>query len=536
MILLMRLPVALLLAVALILSVSAGMLTADEVAKQVDQALAADLFDENTKLAPRAGDATFARRVWLDIVGDIPTPEELTAFLLDPAPAKREALVAKLLANPHYGLNWSRYWRDVILFRALDERAQLVANPLEADLGKWLNENRSWNEIASEFITSHGDVREVGGTAIMMAQDGQTEEIAAEVSRIFLGVQIQCAQCHDHPYDRWKREQFHELAAFFPRVTVRPVRDLTKRSFEVVGQDRFRRSPRGNNVERQPTAEHLMPDLEDPEAPGTPMEAKFFLTNSTIPWGTSDEQRRLQLASWLTENEWFATAVVNRLWAELVGEGFYTPIDDIGPDREPTAPTAVKLLSEQFRISGYDMKWLIATICQTEAYQRESRPRRELDETPFTANVPQRLRGDQLYNAMLSALDSAEQAPNPQQLLRGRRGTPRGKFGETFGYDPSMGREEAVSSIPQILALMNSGDVNRAVVKNRQNALGELLGTIPDDDDLTRELFLRCLCREPMKKEIGAVRKHLKGANNRREAYEDLAWSLVNSAEFQHRN
>ena len=250
------------------------------------------MFDENTKLAPRTDDATFARRVWLDIVGDIPAPEELTAFLLDPAPDKRAQLVKKLLADPHYGLNWARYWRDVILFRALDDRSQLVANPLEADLGKWLNENRPWNQIATEFVTAHGDVREVGSTAIMMAQDGQTEEIAAEVSRIFLGVQIQCAQCHDHPYDRWKREQFHELAAFFPRVTVRPVRDLTKRSFEVVGQDRFGRNGRAMNPANRATAEHMMPDLEDPQAPGTQMEPKFFLTSTTVPWGTTDEQRR----------------------------------------------------------------------------------------------------------------------------------------------------------------------------------------------------------------------------------------------------
>lgn len=507
-----------------------------DVARQVDQSLAAELFDEQTKLAPRTDDATFARRVWLDLVGDIPTPEELTAFMLDPAKDKRTKLVAKLLASPHYGLNWARYWRDVILFRALDERSQLVANPLEADLGKWLNENRSWNRIATEFITSHGDVREVGGTAIMMAQDGQTEEIAAEVSRIFLGVQIQCAQCHDHPYDRWKREQFHELAAFFPRVTVRPVRDLTKRSFEVVGQDNFRRRPRGNNVERQPTAEHMMPDLEDPQAPGTQMEAKFFLTSSTVPWGTTDDQRRMQLATWLTENEWFATAVVNRLWAELVGEGFYTPIDDIGPDRESTAPETVKLLSKAFQESGYDMKWLIATICETEAYQRQSRPRREMEETPFTANVPQRLRSDQLYNALLSALDMAEQSPKATQLLRGRAGTQRGKFDDVFGYDPSVPREEAVSSIPQVLALMNSGQVNQAVRTNRYTALKELLDTIPNDDELTTEIFLRCLCRQPTKKEIGAMRKYTQGANNRREAYEDLAWSLVNSAEFQYRN
>lgn len=507
-----------------------------EVAAQVDRAIADELFNTQTELAPRTSDATFARRVWLDIVGDIPTPEELTAFLIDPDDDKREKLVTKLLADEYYGQNWARYWRDVILFRALDERANLVANALEADLGDWLNENRPWNEIATEFITAHGDVREAGGTAIMMAQDGQTEEIAAEVSRIFLGVQIACAQCHDHPYDRWKREEFHELAAFFPRVTVRPVRDLTKRSFEVVGQDRFRRAPRGNNAEKQPTAEHAMPDLENPQAPGTPMEAKFFLTSATVPWGTTDEARRMQLADWLTENEWFATAVVNRLWAELVGEGFYTPIDDIGPDKEPTAPSAVKLLADEFRASGYDLKWLIATIMETEAYQRESRPRRELADTPFTANVSQRLRSDQLFNALLSALDSSESGPDRGQYARGRLNSPRAQFADVFGYDPSIPREEAVQSIPQVLAMMNSGPVNRSVISNRTNAMRELLETIPDDEELTTELYLRCLCREPTKKELSKIRQYRKNVSNRREAFEDIAWALVNSAEFQYRN
>jgi hypothetical protein len=527
------------LILTLLLCIASQVASASEpsdVAARIDQAIADELFNTQTELAPRTNDATFTRRVWLDIVGDIPTPEELTAFLIDPATDKREKLVAKLLANEYYGQNWARYWRDVILFRALDERANLVANALEADLSDWLNENRPWNEIATEFITAHGDVREVGGTAIMMAQDGQTEEIAAEVSRIFLGVQIACAQCHDHPYDRWKREEFHELAAFFPRVTVRPVRDLTKRSFEVVGQDRFRRAPRGNNVERQPTAEHAMPDLENPQAPGTQMEPKFFLTSATVPWGTSDEARRMQLADWLTENEWFATAVVNRLWAELVGEGFYTPIDDIGPDKEPTAPSAVKLLADEFRASGYDLKWLIATIMQTEVYQRESRPRRELAEIPFTANVPQRLRSDQLYNSLLSALDSSERGPDQRQAARGRLNSPRSQFADVFGYDPSVPREEAVQSIPQVLAMMNSSPVNRSVIANQSNALRELMETIPNDEELTTELYLRCLCREPTKKELSKVRQYRKNVNTRREAFEDIAWALVNSAEFQYRN
>lgn len=507
-----------------------------DVALAVDQAIAESLFDEHTSLAPRTDDTTFARRVWLDLVGDIPTPEQLTAFVLDPAPDKRARLVERLLADPHYGLNWSRYWRDVILFRALDERAQLVANPLAVDLSEWLNNDRPWNEIATEFVTAHGDVREEGGTAILMAQNGQTEEIAGEVSRIFLGMQIQCAQCHDHPYDRWTREQFHEFAAFFPRVTVRPVRNLTQRSFEVIGQDRFGRNRPAMNAPLRPMAEHVMPNLDDPKSPGPRMEPRFFLSGNSVPWGTTDQQRRMQLAQWLTENEWFATAVVNRVWAELVGEGFYPQVDDIGPDRDPTAPEAIRLLTQEFHHSGYSLKWLLATICQTDAYQRQSRPRREYSETPFTANVPQRLRSDQLYNALLSALDMEEPPPNPRQVARGQQGTPRGQFADTFGYDPSIAREEAVSSIPQILAMMNSGQVNRAVRANRLTVLTTLLETIRNDDALTTELYLRCLTRQPSEQELATMRNYRGSAKNRRQAYEDLAWALVNSAEFQYRN
>ncbi|TWU29965.1 DUF1549 domain-containing protein [Bythopirellula polymerisocia] len=502
-------------------------------AKRIDQAIQNDVFDEETELAPRTDDYTFVRRAWLDVVGDIPSPEEVTSFVLDPAEDKRETLVARLLADPHFGQNWARYWRDVVFFRAVDERAEIAAGTMETDLTEWLNEGRPWSEIATEFITAHGDVRENGGTAIMMAQDGMTEETTAEVSRIFLGIQIQCAQCHDHPYDRWKREQFHELAAFFPRIAVRPVRDLTSRSFEVIGTDRFGRKPPKN--ERFPTAEHKMPDLEDPQAPGTQMEPKFFLTSAKVPWGTSDSARRLQLAQWLTENEWFATALVNRMWAELVGEGFYPSVDDIGPDRTTVAPTAVKLLSRKFKESGYDLKWLMKTICQTEAYQRESRPRRETDGTPFVANVPQRLRSDQLYNALLSAFNAPEENPPRGRRPQRPQAAPRGRFAEAFAYDPSINREEAVSSIPQVLALMNSMDVNLLFRGKKGSVLPELIREIKQDEELTTELFLRCLGRVPTSEELEIVKALRQEGMKREVAFEDLAWSLVNSAEFQHR-
>ena len=408
-------------------------------AQRVDAAIAEELFGEETPLAPRSDDETYLRRVWLDLVGDIPTPEDVTAFLLDSSTDKRERAVQQLLASPYYGQNWARYWRDVIFSRTIEDRAYIAANAMETDLTGWLNEGVGWDQIAARFITSRGDVQERGSTAILMAQDGRTEETTAEVSRIFLGIQIQCAQCHDHPYDRWKREQFHELAAFFPRVGVRPVRGLTKRSFEVFGTDRFGRNAKKDN-DRRPQAEHFMPDLNDPTAAGTQIQPKFFLTSATLQIGASDADRRGQLAEWLTDNEWFAIALVNRIWSELLGEGFYEPVDDIGPDRQASAPAAVQLLAAEFSNSGYDLRWLLETICLTEAYGRESRPRRDSEQTPFTANVPQRLRSDQLMNAILSALEVDESQP----ANRGGRqfaNSPRKQFADVFGYDPSVARE-----------------------------------------------------------------------------------------------
>jgi hypothetical protein len=519
-------------------SVEAAASAPAEVAAKVDAALAQELFTDDVQLAPPADDATFLRRAWLDVVGDIPTPEHVIAFLLDRSPDKRQRLVRDLLAEPQYGVNWARYWRDVIFYRRIEDRALIAANALVADLSEQLNQGVGWDEIAAAFITAEGDVRENGATAIIMAQEGRTEETTAEVARIFLGMQIQCAQCHDHPYDRWKRDQFHELAAFFPRIGVKPLQTPTVRSFEVIASDAPGRI-RKNDDGRRPQAEHFMPDLEDPAARGTQMQAKFFLTSAKLPIGTLDQERRETLAKLLTHNEWFAVAAVNRMWAELVGEGFYEPVDDMGPDREARAPAALKELAAGFRRSGHDMKWLIETICATEAYQRQSRPRSESDEgVPFTASVPQPLRADQLYNAVLSALDRVDDEARAGRRAAGayrKMNSPRTQFNWTFGYDPSDVREGIVGSIPQTLAMMNSNEVAGALNAKKSGLIRMLLEDIPQDEDLVAELYLRMLSRPPTEDELAVARDYAKETGNRAEAAEDLAWALMNSAEFKHR-
>ena len=517
-----------------------------EVAAQVDKLLRTEVpFAGTTKSSPgRVDDETFLRRISLDLVGRVPTPSQITAFVLDPSPDKRGKAVEKLLADSRYGENWGRYWRDVIMYRKTEERAQIIAGPLEDYLVASLNENKRWSQVATEFITALGDANENGAVGLIMAQQGQPEEVTAEVSRIFLGIQIQCAQCHDHPTDRWKREQFHELSAFFPRVASQLILVQDRRTTQVVANDDPPRAMfRGPMMmRRRGTPEHYMSDLENPQARGMLMTPVLFATGQKLPPGTKDADRRGTLAKWITaeENPWFAKALVNRLWSELCGEGFYEPVDDMGPDRIATAPQTLDYLAGQFAESGYEVKWLLRTIMASEMYQLKSAPRRGPEEPAFQANVAQRLRADQLFDNLLHVLEASEPAGpgvgRPGAGPYARLGGPRGQFNTAFGYDPSQRRDEIAGSIPQALAMMNSPVISGALRGTGPTMLGRLLGEIKDDRDLVQELYLKALARQPSLSELTTCLLYVKQVGNRTEAFEDILWSLVNSAEFLHRS
>ena len=503
--------------------------------------------------AARCDDETFLRRVTLDLAGRQPTATEIEAFAAADAATKRASVVDRLLDDRDWARTWARYLRDVILYRRTDDRALLIAGPLEDYLVRRLHDEPRWDEIATEFITATGAPAEHGETAIVIAQMGETADIAAEVSRIFLGIQIQCAQCHDHFTDRWKRPQFHEFAAFFPRIAIRrsPGEGLDR--FEVasydVGPARDRR--RMANDPRRGDLEHEMPDLDDPSRPGTEMTPRFFLTGDTVPQGTKDQRRRQAAARWITGDEqpWFDRAIVNRIWAELVGAGFYRGVDDLGPDREPepVAPggTALDDLAAGFRASGHDLRWLFRTIAAQPEYQRASRSRSDPDREAFAANCPQRLRADQLFNQLLTTLGVDEpraggpaRPRGPQPTGGGRRqlGAPRALFTQAFGYDPSMPREEVVGSIPQALLLMNSQPLAAALDGDRRGTvLGRLLREHADDRDVADALYERTLARHPTPAELRTCLDHVRTAGDREEAFEDVFWALVNSAEFLHR-
>ena len=513
-----------------------------DIAREVDRRLAADLGHTPASSAS-ADDYTFLRRATLDLIGYLPTPEEITRFVLNPSADKRAHAIDRLLADERYGENWARYWRDVILYRRSDDRGLLSADAVTDYLSAQLNENQSWDTIARSFITAEGDVRENGATAVIMAQLGRPEDTVAELSRIFLGIQIQCAQCHDHPFDRWEREQFHQLAAFFPRVAVRPRRAGNQRSFQVYASDTPPRRRPNNNNRYRGSPEHRMPDLDDPAAPGTLVQPTFFVSGAQLPVGTPDAERRGTLATWMTssENPWFAKALVNRMWSELIGTGFYEPVDDMGPDRDGQAEGALDVLASAFVASGYDLKWLVRTIMLTDAYQRPSQSRSEGGPADLLASHPQRLRADQLYNAVATALffdpeARLRMAGSANLPRRGGRADPRRFFAAIFGYDPSEPRTDINGSVPQALLLMNSELLERLLSSTRRDGLGGLLADIEDDKDLVHELYLRCLSRLPTKAETAKALRHVRKSPGRGEAFEDLLWALINSSEFIHRS
>lgn len=515
----------------------------DFVVKNVNRLIRDELKLSPGEVAKPVDDATFLRRISLDILGLPPSPAEISAFLLDPAPDKRDAWTRRWLARSEYGRNWGRYWRDVIMYRRTEDRGLIAAPAAEELLTTKFNENVHWDEIATEFMTATGDVTENGATAIIMAQNGETEDVTAEVSRIFLGIQISCAQCHDHPTDRWKRQQFHELAAFFPRIAVARIQSDGKRiGFEVKSVDREPRFARPGGM-RRGSLEHYMPDLQDPSSKGTLVPAKFFISGKAAKPGLSDAERRGQIASWITspQNPWFAKAFVNRVWAELVGVGFYEPIDDMGPDREATAPMTLNFLAAQFAHRDYDVKWLFRTICATDAYQRSVRTKGAERSHPFVAGVPQRLRSDQLFDCVLTALG----LPEPKSMGRGMMGgggpagrfagNPRFAFQQVFGFDPSSPRTDVAGSIPQALALMNGPNLGGLAIASPRTQLGRILRENSDDEAVVEELYLRCLSREPSPAEVQTCLDHVKQVGGRGEAFEDVLWSLLNSTEFLHR-
>jgi hypothetical protein len=310
---------------------------------------------------------------------------------------------------------------------------------------------------------------------------------------------------------------------------------------------------------------------------------KFFLASTksepSLPESLDAAQRRALGASYITgqDNPWFARAFVNRIWFDLMGESFYDAVDDLGPERTPKAPEVIETLADQWQKGGYDIRWLVRTICNTQTYQRRVRSSdNAAGKTPFASNCPSRLRSDQIVESLVEALalppdlapppaapanrppgghagplaraaagkaqnvnvkkvaaaTGLPAAPGAGQAKVVRRGGPRMLFNALFGVDPSVPSDDVLGTIPQALFLMNSPMVNNRTQARPGTVLGEILATTPDDRAALNALYLRVLSRHPTAKEVAACSQYLNQVGRRVEVFEDIYWALINSTEF----
>ena len=464
-------------------------------------------------------DEAYLRRVSLDLVGRVPTLAEREAFLADDCPDKRAKLVEQLLASPEFGENWANYVSDIISYRTpTPELTYLNYAPLKQWLAEQFNANAGWDEISYQMITAIGKVGENPAATYIGFHQGDRSRLASETTRVFLSTQIQCAECHDHKFVDMPQETFHHVAAFFVRVEAKlPWNDS---SAIVVGS--------------KPKGEHKM--LEGKSE----MEPIAFSARK-VGLGASDVARRVELADWIVgpENPWFAKAFTNRVWARLLGRGFCEPVDEIGELGDRILPEVHTAVAEHFVASQFDVKELFRLVVLSKAYSRGICDGDAKDAKPFAVIPAGRLRGDEVFESLKIAIELPNVTPPQEKATDAIRFPPppkstRDLVNEAFGFDPSSEQSNVVRTMQQAMFLMNNEQIQKQI--NADPASGTVLAKLlveeKDDAAAVVKLYQRVLGRKPNDMESAIAAEHIAAVAKRGAAFEDLLWSLVNSAEF----
>jgi hypothetical protein len=485
---------------------------AGEVARLIDAAVEERLSAAKATPAPQADDAEFLRRSYLDITGVIPPPDKVLAFLADTRPDKRARLIDELLADPNYGRHMADIWQDLLVGQRDLLAKNLPLDPLTDWLARSFNAGTPWDRQVNELLTATGTQEQNGATTFYLAHRSP-DRLNDTVCRVLLGIQLQCAQCHNHPYTGWKRTEYWGMAAFFAKV-------------DDGGGKKLAKGPTPNVVEAGTVQKKRLPDSAL-ELPPKFLEGEAPRLNGKEPY-------RPALAKWLTsaENPYFAKAMVNRIWSQFFGRGLVNPVDDLAGSNPPSHPELFDALTRQFVQSGFDVKDLVRGICNSRAYQRSSAPPEGAVGTivPFSVMTIRPLTPEQLYDSLAAVLGSS----NPKADARGKgkgKGpavNSRAGFAEFFhpgdGADPA----EYPAGIPQVLRLMNSDWTAKAAAFAGR--------TIKDSQPAARNielLFLATLSRRPTDAESRRMEEFVRTAGrNGAKAYGDIVWALLNSSEF----
>jgi hypothetical protein len=492
-------------------------------AEEVDRRIDARLAEAKVRPAPPADDAEYLRRVYLDLAGRIPSVAEARAFLDSRRPDRRSRLVKDLLAGPAFANHFTTTWRAALLPRAdANNLARIFAPAFEAWLRRQFVDNTPYDRLVRELLTVPVepalkpplDVTKLrsspGPIGFFLARQLQPEDLAAVTTQVFLGVKLECAQCHNHPFAKWTRKQFWETAAFFNGFKRANPRAL----FGPATEDASRREIQIPNSKRVVQASFL-----DGQAPR---------------WQDGDVPRR-KLADWLTAagNPYFARAAVNRVWAHFLGAGLVDPIDEMGDENAPSHPEVLDALAEGFVRHGYDLRFLIRAVTATRAYQRSAAgPDRDKTGRLFERMPVRGLTPEQLFDSLAQATGHVDAAPAPERaFLFFRDASPRAEFLREFA-SPEAATERR-PTILQALKLMNG----RFIADATSLARSETLAAVADAPFLSTAervevLFLATLSRRPRADEAVRFTRYVEERAPAREALADVFWALLNSGEF----
>ncbi len=498
--------------------------TAD-LAFRIDHWIEAGYRARQVQPAPLTDDAEFLRRVYLDLTGRIPPVAEVHRFLRSKDPDKRRLLIEELLSSPGYVNHFATVWRQAILPPSNNQQQQFFAAQMEQWLKSKLRDETPYNQWVQELlITGPGMVQQPlnriqvanqqAAAIFFQANEFKPENLAASSSRLFLGVKLECAQCHDHPFARWSRKQFWELAAFFTDI-----------------------QPQGRGRVQQPMPAPR-PGKREIKIPGTEKVVQARFLDGKEPNLADGANARKVLADWISiDNPFFARAVVNRYWAYFFGIGLVDPVDELeNEDHPPSHPELLAELAKAFARKGYDHKFLIRAITSSKTYQLTSASQSSGDIRAF-ARMPLRgLSGEQLFDSLCQATGYRDNGQNSNQRGFGPQfGTPRAEFLNRFDNSADR-RTEHQTSILQALALMNGKFIADATSVERSQTLQAIVESpFLDHRQRLDTLFLAALSRPMREAEASRLLPYVeKGgpSSDSRKALADVFWVLLNSSEF----
>jgi hypothetical protein len=490
---------------------------AQAVAAKIDALIAARWKEKNAVPAAPADDAEFVRRAYLDLTGRIPDILEARDFLDNPAKDKRAQLVSRLLDSERYPVHFANVWRALLLPDGDNQNLVGFRPGIEAWLRNELKNNTPYDKMVREIVTGGSGGRAGNLAGFYQANNFLPENLAASTARLFLGVKIECAQCHNHPFARWTRTQFWEQAAFFAGT-----------------------QPRG--IRPRPGLELPVAKLREIKIPGTDKTVKARFLDGTAPRWADGVDPRETLADWMTraDNPYFARAAANRMWEYFLGTGLVDPVDEGGPDNPPSHPEVLDELAKQFAAHKFDLKFLARTIMATRAYQLTSRASHpsQADARLFARMKVRGLSPEQLYDSLALATGNADDEQpgvNPGRGF-GRPGPlgPRAEFLRRFPNQDK--RTEQQTSILQALYLMNGKLVADATsLEHNKNLAIIAEARSVRTPRRVEQLYLITLSRKPRPAELARLVRYVdRGgpSGDTGKALCDVFWALLNSSEF----